>query len=317
MSISVNYKNNNVLFSGKKQKMFFMSTNFRIIVFIIAIAISFLILSISAGIVNYSSIYALDAVVENKKEIGGNDDIKIIFNQPVIFLDFDNIDINPNIDLNLNLSDNNKILILSNNKLFLNEIKYEIELKNIRGFSGLLMKNKKFVFYTKSKIKKNKISDNNKKEFFSEFKLSKNKYIPPESSRPKNEIKIEPKFIEGKYIDISIANQVMTLFEDGIKTNSFLISSGKYGMPTPIGIFSVKKKEPNHWSSTYGLWMPYSMNFYGAFYIHELPYWPNGYREGEDHLGVRVSHGCIRLGVGPAEYVFDWSEIGTQVYVHY
>jgi len=58
------------------------------------------------------------------------------------------------------------------------------------------------------------------------------------------------------------------------------------------------------------------MNFNGPDYIHELPYWPNGYREGENHLGVKVSHGCVRLGIGPAKYVFDWAEIGTPVYVH-
>ena len=318
MSIIDNYKKNNILISDKKKQMFFKSKFFRITTYISAIAISFLILSVSvsAGVINYSNIYALDAVEKNKGEIGASDDIRIIFNQPVIFLDSDNIGISPNIDFGFSLSDNNKVLVLSHNNPFLNETKYEIDLMEIRGLSGLIMENRKFVFYTKSEIKNDKIVKDSKKEFFSGLELSKNKYIPPETSRPKNEIKIEPKFTEGKYIDISVSNQIMTLFEDGVKVNSFLISSGKYGMPTPFGTFSVKKKEPNHWSSTYGLWMPYSMNFYGAFYIHELPYWPSGYREGENHLGIRVSHGCIRLGVGPAEYVFNWSEIGTPVYVH-
>ncbi|MCK4592670.1 L,D-transpeptidase, partial [Candidatus Parcubacteria bacterium] len=299
MSIIDNYKKNNILISDKKRQMFFKSKFFRIIIYIIAVAISFLILSVSAGVINYSNIYALDAVEKNKGEIGASDDIRIIFNQPVIFLDSDNIGISPNIDFGFSLSDNNKVLVLSHNNPFLNETKYEIDLMEIRGLSGLIMENRKFVFYTKSEIKNDKIVKDSKKEFFSGLELSKNKYIPPETSRPKNEIKIEPKFTEGKYIDISVSNQIMTLFEDGVKVNSFLISSGKYGMPTPFGTFSVKKKEPNHWSSTYGLWMPYSMNFYGAFYIHELPYWPSGYREGENHLGIRVSHGCIRLGIGP------------------
>jgi lipoprotein-anchoring transpeptidase ErfK/SrfK len=79
----------------------------------------------------------------------------------------------------------------------------------------------------------------------------------------------------------------------------------------------VLSKEKNHWSAKYKLWMPFSMNFAaGGYYIHELPYWPNGYREGESHLGHRVSHGCVRLGIGPAEYVFNWAEIGTPVYIH-
>ena len=318
MSIFANHKNNNNILSDKKKRMFFTSKFFKMIIYIIAIVSSFLILSASvrAGVVNYSNIYAIDAMAGNKEEVSANDDIRIIFNQPVIFLDFDNIDINPSTDFDLSLSDNNKVLVLSHNKPFLNETKYEIKLKNIRGLSGLLIKDRKFVFYTKSEIEDSKIIKENKKDFFSELSISKDKYIVPEISKPKKEIEIVPKFTDGKYIDISISNQVMTIFEDGVKVNSFLISSGKYGMPTPLGTFSVKKKEPNHWSSTYGLWMPYSMNFYGAFYIHELPYWPSGYREGEDHLGMKVSHGCIRLGVGPAEYVFNWAEIGMAVYVH-
>ncbi len=318
MSFSVNQKNNNILLSRKKRQMFFVSKISRMIIYMVAIAIAFLILGVSvrAGVASYSNVYVLDAEIENKKEISANDDLKIIFNQPVIFLDLDNIGINPNVDFDFDLDDNNRVLVLSHNEAFLGETKYEIDLNNVRGLSGLLLEDKKFVFYTKSKTKNDKIIKSDKKDFFSGFELSKNKYIPPETSRPKKEIEITPEFTEGKYIDVSISNQVMTLFEDGVKVNSFLISSGKYGMPTPLGTFSVKKKEPKHWSSTYGLWMPYSMNFYGAYYIHELPYWPSGYREGEDHLGMRVSHGCIRLGVGPAEYVFDWAEIGTSIYVH-
>ena len=181
----------------------------------------------------------------------------------------------------------------------------------------MLLKNKKFIFYTHpSSDNSFKIAYDNKKDPFTQLGLSKDKYIPPESSIPKDGIEIEPKIKNGKYIDISISNQVMTLFEDGIKDNSFLVSTGTYGMPTPLGMFSVRSKRINVWSS-YGLWMPYSMNFYGGYFMHELPYWPNGYREGTNHLGMRVSHGCIRLGIGPAEYVYNWSEIGTPIYIHW
>ena len=319
MSFSVSHKKNNVSSSsGKKQQTFFLFKFSKTTICVIVIAVSFLILAISAcsGSANYFDMYLVDAKAENKENIDVDQDLKIIFNQPVIFLNFDNIDIKPSIDFDFNLSDNNKVLVLSHNKLLLNETKYEVHLKNVRGLSGLSMGNKKFVFYTRSEIKDSKIVERSEKEFFSEPKLSKDKYIVPEISKPKKEIEIVPKFTEGKYIDISISDQVMTIFEDGVKVNSFLISSGKRGMSTPLGTYAVKKKEPKHWSSSYGLWMPFSMNFHGAYYIHELPYWPSGYREGEDHLGIRVSHGCIRLGVGPAEYVFDWAEIGTPIYIH-
>lgn len=272
---------------------------------------------VSSGINEFWNIYAVDAKMESVREIGIGGDIKLVFNQPVVFLSSKNIKITPQADLDISLINNSKMLILAHNEPFSPETKYEVQLKNIYGMSGTRIKEKKFIFYTSYAKKKNifeTIDDN--ENIFAEFELSKNKYFPPPVSIPKVEIAIEPKMKEGKYIDISVSNQVMTIFDDGLKINSFLISTGKYGMPTPLGMFSVKKKEDNHWSSTYGLWMPYSMNFYSSFYIHELPYWPSGYREGESHLGVRVSHGCIRLGIGPAKYVYDWSEIGTPVYVH-
>ncbi|MCK4554035.1 L,D-transpeptidase, partial [Candidatus Parcubacteria bacterium] len=70
------------------------------------------------------------------------------------------------------------------------------------------------------------------------------------------------------------------------------------------------------WSS-WGLWMPWWMSLQsGYFGIHELPEWPDGSKEGEDHLGKPVSHGCIRLGIGPAEFLYNWAEIGTQVFIY-
>jgi lipoprotein-anchoring transpeptidase ErfK/SrfK len=127
-----------------------------------------------------------------------------------------------------------------------------------------------------------------------------------------------PKRVEGKYIDIDIAQQRMTLFQDGRAIQSHLISSGKRGMDTPKGEFSIHNKAPRPWSKTYGLYMPYWMAITadGKFGIHELPEWPSGYKEGANHLGHPVSHGCVRLGVGNAREVYDWTDTGTVVIVH-
>jgi lipoprotein-anchoring transpeptidase ErfK/SrfK len=59
------------------------------------------------------------------------------------------------------------------------------------------------------------------------------------------------------------------------------------------------------------------MQFTGAGHgIHELPEWKNGYKEGANHLGTPVSHGCVRLGVGPAAKVYGWAEVGTPIVIH-
>ncbi len=123
---------------------------------------------------------------------------------------------------------------------------------------------------------------------------------------------------EGKYIDINLKFQVMTLFEDGRPVASYPVSSGRHGMETPTGTFTIHNKAPRPWSREYHLFMPHWMAITpdGKYGIHELPEWPGGYKEGAQHLGLPVSHGCVRLGVGAAKEVYTWTEVGTPVVVY-
>ena len=128
----------------------------------------------------------------------------------------------------------------------------------------------------------------------------------------------EAKIKEGKYIDINLAKQQLSIFENGERLGTYKVSTGKRGMATPTGTFRVIAKRGRAWSRKYNLYMPYFMQFTGAGHgIHELPEWKNGYKEGANHLGIPVSHGCVRLGVGPAAKVYNWAEIGTPIVVHY
>lgn len=127
-----------------------------------------------------------------------------------------------------------------------------------------------------------------------------------------------PQITAGKYIDINLANQVLTTFQDGKILNAYLVSSGMRGMDTPKGTYKIENKHPRAFSRGYGLYMPWWMALVsgGKFGIHELPEWPGGYKEGANHLGMPVSHGCIRLGVGAAKTIYDWAELGNPVVVH-
>lgn len=119
-----------------------------------------------------------------------------------------------------------------------------------------------------------------------------------------------------KKIVIDISEQKIKAYEGSNVVLDTLVSTGKPGMPTPLGTFKILSKNPRAWSSRYGLYMPYWMSFtYLGHGIHELPEWPGGYKEGASHLGIRVSHGCVRLGVGPAKQLYDWANIGTPVIV--
>jgi hypothetical protein len=119
-----------------------------------------------------------------------------------------------------------------------------------------------------------------------------------------------------KRIEVNIGAQQLSYFLGGVRLGTFPISSGVPSHPTPKGHHIITNKSLKAWSP-YGLWMPYWLGLdNGRVGIHELPYWPNGYREGENHLGRPASHGCIRLGIGTAKKLYDWAEIGTPVFVY-
>lgn len=119
-----------------------------------------------------------------------------------------------------------------------------------------------------------------------------------------------------KFIEVDISEQRMYYYENGKFQGKYPVSTGKWSMPTPLGEYRIFQKSPRAFSKAYGLYMPYWMSFKPGYGIHELPEWPNGYKEGANHLGIRVSHGCIRLGVGPAKIMYNWAPIGTKVFIH-
>lgn len=116
-----------------------------------------------------------------------------------------------------------------------------------------------------------------------------------------------------KKIEVNLRAQKLTYFLGGVKLGEFPVSSG-LNNSTPKGNYKILNKNSKAWSS-YGLWMPYWLGL-GRFGIHELPIWPGGRREGEDHLGKPASHGCIRLGIGSAKKIYDWAEVGIEVKIN-
>ncbi len=130
--------------------------------------------------------------------------------------------------------------------------------------------------------------------------------------RQKNPLYLE----ENKQIIVNIKNQTLTAYDRGVPIIVTKVSTGLWNLPTPIGDFKILNKKPRAYSKQYNLYMPFWMMFEPRGYgLHELPEWANGYKEGENHLGTQVSHGCIRLGVGPAQALYDWAQLGTKVKV--
>ena len=119
----------------------------------------------------------------------------------------------------------------------------------------------------------------------------------------------------GYYLDLDIGEQVLSEVVDGEVVAAYHISSGSgedywldgelWDGETPRGWFEIYAKEPGWVEGPLGaLYNP--MYFHGGFAIHgsgSVPYYP-------------ASHGCVRVSVGDADWLYDRVGIGTPVHVH-
>jgi len=115
------------------------------------------------------------------------------------------------------------------------------------------------------------------------------------------------------FIEADLDAMTITLYEGGEASSTFpIVSKGREGSwwETPSGLYSALTKETNHFSSIGHVWMPWSIQFYGNFFIHGWPYY-----EGGEPVPESYSGGCIRLESEDAEKIFAFSERNMPILV--
>lgn len=115
---------------------------------------------------------------------------------------------------------------------------------------------------------------------------------------------------EGRWIDIDLSEQRVTAYDGASPIRSFVVSTGTWRHPTVTGQFRVYVKLPATDMAGPGYYLPgvpYTMYFYRGYAIHGT-YW-------HDNFGTPMSHGCVNLRTSDAEWVFDFSTVGTLVNV--
>ena len=107
-------------------------------------------------------------------------------------------------------------------------------------------------------------------------------------------------------IFISINQQKLHLYSDGVHVADTSIATGVPGLPTPLGVFSVFEKEVFHRSNIYsGAPMPYMQRItWSGVAMHE----------GES-IGHRASHGCIRMPHDFAVRLYRLTKLNTRVII--
>jgi lipoprotein-anchoring transpeptidase ErfK/SrfK len=130
----------------------------------------------------------------------------------------------------------------------------------------------------------------------------------------------DPENRTGDLLEVSIADQRLIVWRDGVVVHRFTISTGRKGYETPTGHFRVHTKYLNRWSRKWKVWMPYAMFWHPTqgYAFHELPYYPGkaNHPIGASKLGRRDSHGCIRVNRGDAKTLYDFTKVGTRVWIH-
>lgn len=122
-----------------------------------------------------------------------------------------------------------------------------------------------------------------------------------------------------KLLLTDLSEQKLYVQLDGKTIREFQISSGAAKTPTPLGEYEIQlKQEMRVGGKAPHYRMPYFMWWRdGGYGFHALPslgtdggvFWT----EARNHIGIPVSHGCIRLLPEDAKFAFEFAEIGTKV----
>lgn len=119
-------------------------------------------------------------------------------------------------------------------------------------------------------------------------------------------------------VQVSLAQQKVTVADaDGRTVETFVCSSGKSGEETPKGVFTVSDRGKSFYNAKLKEGAYYWTRFYGAYLFHSVPFDKNYRMEPEEaeKLGEPASHGCIRLPVDDAKWIYDNIPNGTKVVI--
>jgi lipoprotein-anchoring transpeptidase ErfK/SrfK len=115
-----------------------------------------------------------------------------------------------------------------------------------------------------------------------------------------------------RWIDVNLSQQRLYAYEGDTLIRSFVVSTGTWRTPTVTGSYKIWIKLRSAPMSGPGYYLPdvpYIMYFYKGYGIHGT-YWHNNF-------GTPMSHGCVNMTIADAEWVYNFTSVGTVVNVHH
>lgn len=119
---------------------------------------------------------------------------------------------------------------------------------------------------------------------------------------------------EQKSILIDLTDMKLFLLENGLIKKSFdILHKGPRHLwfQSPTNYFNAGAKYKLLRSSIVDVFMPYSVQIHEDFFVHGIPYYPNGER-----VSSQFSGGCLRVTDENAQEIFNFVEYGTKMIVY-
>lgn len=123
-------------------------------------------------------------------------------------------------------------------------------------------------------------------------------------------------------LDVNLKSQSMTVLNDNKKIKDISCSTGIIGnqdTETPLGIFYMQSKGEYFFSSKYKEGARYYIKFFSNYLIHSIPVDEKGniIEDEKKKLGFPASHGCIRISIQDAEWIYKNIPEGSAISIHY
>jgi lipoprotein-anchoring transpeptidase ErfK/SrfK len=126
--------------------------------------------------------------------------------------------------------------------------------------------------------------------------------------------------MENKRIKVSISDQRMQAYEDGVLKWDWPASTGIKSSPTNPGVFQIQSHEANAYAARWNLSMPYFMGIYRPVPsvdfmngFHGFPSRNQNQILWTKNLGSPITFGCIMVSTDNAKLLYDWAEDGVIV----
>lgn len=119
-------------------------------------------------------------------------------------------------------------------------------------------------------------------------------------------------------IEVDLTKQKVFVYYKDNLIRDIICSGGTDQSPTPLGEFKTSEKIEYDWIPRFNVGAYYWIRFYKKYLFHSVPFDENKEMIIEEYekLGSPASHGCIRLKLDEAKWLYEKLPLGVKVIIY-